>query len=218
MSLYRILGTRKNAKPETIKKAFRRRAIETHPDQGGDPEEFKRVREAWRILSNPEWRAYYDAHGEPPPDARAPARGEGAANSEESRVAALVVQTFEQVLRDNSIDFAEGVDLKARLLGKLREDNRRGEKEIERARDAVKKFRKVEARVISGDYIRAWFAQQIAAFEKGIADGEANLRTIEAATEWVAESFEYSFDRQSVGRMSLNYAGPFSMGSTSSYT
>jgi hypothetical protein len=48
---YSVLGLKKSASDEDIKKAFREKALETHPDKGGDPEEFRRVREAYESLS-----------------------------------------------------------------------------------------------------------------------------------------------------------------------
>ena len=49
-SNYSILGLKKSASDEDIKQAFRTKALETHPDKGGDPEEFKKVREAYECL------------------------------------------------------------------------------------------------------------------------------------------------------------------------
>ena len=36
--------------PEIVKSAYRRRALETHPDRGGDMKAFKRVHEAYEVL------------------------------------------------------------------------------------------------------------------------------------------------------------------------
>ncbi len=47
---YSILGIKRSASQEDIKNAFRQKARETHPDKGGDEEEFKKVREAYECL------------------------------------------------------------------------------------------------------------------------------------------------------------------------
>lgn len=47
---YSVLGLKRSASDEDIKKAFRDKARETHPDKGGDPEEFRKVREAYENL------------------------------------------------------------------------------------------------------------------------------------------------------------------------
>lgn len=62
--LYAILGVSPDASTEEIKRAYRRKAREIHPDAGGDEEAFKEVTRAYRILSDPEQRAVYDRHGE----------------------------------------------------------------------------------------------------------------------------------------------------------
>jgi DnaJ-class molecular chaperone len=38
--------------PEDIKRAFRKRALETHPDRGGDAAEFRRVQRAYEKLTH----------------------------------------------------------------------------------------------------------------------------------------------------------------------
>ena len=47
---YSVLGLKRSASDEDIKQAFREKALRTHPDKGGDPEEFRKVREAYENL------------------------------------------------------------------------------------------------------------------------------------------------------------------------
>jgi molecular chaperone DnaJ len=61
---YNILGVDKNASQEEIKRAFRKKAHEYHPDKaGGNEEKFKEVNEAYQVLGNPKKRAQYDQFG-----------------------------------------------------------------------------------------------------------------------------------------------------------
>lgn len=64
---YEVLGVARDADTATIKKAYRRQAIENHPDKNpGDPgaeERFKAAAEAYAVLSDPEKRARYDRYG-----------------------------------------------------------------------------------------------------------------------------------------------------------
>ena len=60
---YDILGISKNASVDEIKKAFRRKAVKHHPDQGGDEAKFKEFNEAYEVLSNPEKKQRYDQFG-----------------------------------------------------------------------------------------------------------------------------------------------------------
>lgn len=62
--LYDTLGISKGATPEEVKKAFRRKAMECHPDKHpGKDAEFKKVNEAYSILTDPDKRRMYDQFG-----------------------------------------------------------------------------------------------------------------------------------------------------------
>jgi curved DNA-binding protein len=65
---YKILGIAKNASSEDIKKAYRKLALQYHPDKNkGDKaaeEKFKAVNEANSVLIDPEKRKLYDQYGD----------------------------------------------------------------------------------------------------------------------------------------------------------
>ncbi len=60
---YEVLGVGKSASPDEIKKAFRKAAIEHHPDRGGDEAKFKEVNEAYEVLRDEPKRKRYDQFG-----------------------------------------------------------------------------------------------------------------------------------------------------------
>ena len=64
---YEVLGVSKNATSTEIKKAYRKKAVQNHPDKNpGDKdaeERFKQAAEAYEILSSPDKKARYDQYG-----------------------------------------------------------------------------------------------------------------------------------------------------------
>jgi len=64
MTLYEELGVDKSSTADDIKKAYRKLALVNHPDKGGDPEKFKKINEAYSVLSDASKRAQYDQTGQ----------------------------------------------------------------------------------------------------------------------------------------------------------
>ncbi|WP_404429372.1 DnaJ domain-containing protein [Microbacterium lacus] len=63
-SAYEILGVAASVDEETLRKAYRLRLRQTHPDTGGDSALFVQVQRAWALVGEPTARAAYDrGHG-----------------------------------------------------------------------------------------------------------------------------------------------------------
>jgi DnaJ-class molecular chaperone len=63
MDPYSALKLDRGASESDIKKAYRKLVLQTHPDKGGDPEQFKKIQGAYDILSDPQKRQNFDQFG-----------------------------------------------------------------------------------------------------------------------------------------------------------
>lgn len=64
---YQVLGVGREADADEIKKAYRKMALQYHPDRNSEPgaeERFKLINEAYAVLSEPERRQRYDRYGQ----------------------------------------------------------------------------------------------------------------------------------------------------------
>lgn len=81
-NFYDILGINRDANDEEIKKAYRKMAHKYHPDkEGGSEEQFKKINEAYQVLSDKQKRQQYDQFGQTFEDAKRQGTGPGASPS-----------------------------------------------------------------------------------------------------------------------------------------
>lgn len=169
--LYRILGVPTDASPEEIKKSYRRKAREMHPDlDPGNPwaeDEFKELSAAYQILSDPVRRAQYD-RGEISAEGRKRrAKPDGASKSREKKSGK---SGFEGFFRDRGGPDIDGVDVNYALGVDFLEAARGASKEIKTTSGATLKV-SVPPGTVSGQILRLK-GQGMRGFGKG-KDGDA---------------------------------------------
>lgn len=202
---YEVLGVARNAGAWQIKAAFRKRSKATHPDHGGNPEEFAAVVEAYDILRDPEKRAAYDRgeyepnkpSGPPPIEVRA--RG--------------MMRDMVTYLLEGAIKLGDSGAFRRRNLIKALEDEIaqvRSMVAMDRARavdaakvvDAIKDVRRRVRRKATSkddpvlDAIDAMIAQRQAMAEGMMLDVKAREDLIaEVSRQFKAGSWEYEVDK-----------------------
>lgn len=61
---YNLLGVDRSCNEKQLKQAYKKQAMQHHPDKGGDDKIFKEISRAYEVLTDPEKRQIYDQYGE----------------------------------------------------------------------------------------------------------------------------------------------------------
>lgn len=163
-TLYEILGVAADAAQDVIKKAYRSKAKDLHPDTGGDPEDFHALAKAYDILSNADTRARYDETGtyeEPEPD--------------NSRAMAVhLINTFTlQVLNE---DGAIHTDIVALITARIQNEIKAVNGERDEAKEKIARLNRFLGRLKSDGPIRA-------TIQKVISDLGGAMKVFEERTK-----------------------------------
>jgi molecular chaperone DnaJ len=123
---YEVLGVARDASADEIKKAFRGRAREVHPDTSeheNAEELFKELNEAYEVLSDPEKRANYDRFGTATPQNGFPGGAYGYGDPFGGGVGDLFSVLFDGVMGGGARQQArpEGRDMAAQVVITLKE-------------------------------------------------------------------------------------------------
>lgn len=126
-NLYEILGVAKDASQKEIKKAYRQKATELHPDKRGGEgaDEFKELAHAYSILSDPQKREMYDLTGDA-----------DAADKWEAQVCESLIKLFVAAIERDESD----------IIGFVRNAIKMGrEGTLDKLRALTKRLKKLEA-------------------------------------------------------------------------
>lgn len=165
-SHYETLGVKPDAKPDEIKRAFRRKAEKLHPDKGGDHLEMAAVNRAYYALSDPQRRATYDQ------------TGTDHAASLEDRARGAIAQAFSDALQKNAPDAL------AHAYKAIETSRANSEQKISEIENSLRLFRKRRNKVKTSEEINLFHSlidQQIAIGEQNISGFRGNLEICDAA-------------------------------------
>lgn len=195
MTLYDDLGVPKDADAATIKKAHRKRVKSTHPDnKEGSAEEFRKVQNAYLVLSNPDRRKRYDETGDAEHSSiRSPEEQE----REEALQAlgSMVVQILAEP--DSSLDYTDMqkqlLSVTAKTARGMSDDKSKTEREIKRAEKVAKRWKR-KKKTEGPDMIAAVMTSQIGTLNMRLAQIERALRVNDKVRVMI-EEYEYAFDK-----------------------
>jgi curved DNA-binding protein CbpA len=187
--LYEELGIARDASPEEIKAAHRRKAREHHPDRGGDEEAMKRANHAVAILRDPEKRQRYDETGE-----------ESAQAKPADPITPLVLAAFEHALAALETHDPRYFDVAKAMRKWLLTQAGAGEEVnvgIRRAQEALKAVQeRLHFKGEGEGPIARVIASRLQLNARNLASNEEAIRHYKEASAFVGEFLEYRADEE----------------------
>jgi curved DNA-binding protein CbpA len=192
---YQQLGVDQHAGIDEIKKAYKRRSKETHPDAGGDAEAFHAVTRALAILSDPDRRAKFDNTGQVD-DETIDLTRETALGIIDRFVAEVIndymLKEMDPRFDPRQLDVIEVVAHKIEEeIAQLTRAAVQGERAIKEMRDIARRFKR-KSETDAGDPIGHGFQRQI---EGMISRREEVLKQIPARRMAISIVRDYAFER-----------------------
>lgn len=191
--LYSELGVAADASPEEIERAAKRRIKETHPDAGGNAEDFDRTVKALTILRDPRRREQYDATGDTELDPEDLAW---------AQAMTLITGKLMAVFQNPQVDLAR-LNVVEAIGALIREDQRRNAANISDTEKAVVRLNKGKARLKRKDgqenALTSVIDSQIRQYQAGIAAARREERMFATALE-LLKDYDYEVDPPPVQR------------------
>lgn len=197
IDLYERIGVSKEAPPDEIKKAYRKKAMENHPDHGGSPEKFGEIAKAYSILSDTEKRKRYD-DGEDP---------EEIGSSPEDEAKKLILEFFLSHVEKADVDHQD-------MFRLVREDIEKGiagfKKAAQGTQKKIKKYesalRRISVKKKSEDFLAGSINTMIREAKANEIGLKKQVKVGEIALT-ILKDFEYSVDLEDIP--SVRYVNPF---------
>lgn len=186
MSLYDDLGLGKDASKEEIRKAYRRKASEHHPDKDtGNKEKFQVIQHAYDILGDEQRRKRYDSDGTE--NEQLSIQGQA-----RQQVTVIILKILEQV-EPESINMIEAIE---RTISQGEENAknaiRTGENKLRKFNQALKRFKQKKKGV---NYI-ALAIESVVRQHKQQLEGVKEQLEIMKEMRKILSEYEYEFTKQ----------------------
>lgn len=184
---YETLGVARDASAEDIKRAYRKRAKELHPDTNpdADPEEMTELNVAYEVLGDEEKRRHYDATG---------CADDGRKRMEvevREGILTLILQHVQAMEGNGDVMARVTADIVSQLRG-AEQNVREGEKVLRALHRAEKKLR---YKGTGHDYVRTALEKRIEEIQHKIELSKINVERIRLAQERIKEyDYEVSWD------------------------
>jgi curved DNA-binding protein CbpA len=136
IDLYRVLGVKRGASSEDIRRAYRRRAKVSHPDSGGSAGAFGELATAHAVLSDPARRERYDSSGEIDPPR---------ADTLDASAIEVIAQKLGLII--HAEQDVTSLDIDALIEGAIREDMTHRRANIASHNRAIERTTRLRARV-----------------------------------------------------------------------
>lgn len=205
---YEELAVSTDADTAAIRKAYRKRSKETHPDNGGSEEQFALTKLSHDILVNPSRRARYDSTGDISEEKLDQAFGLALQN-----ISIALDEVLGQIINQsgNPIHF----DLKALMIKTLSSAIDQLNKQIEKYENALKVFQSLQGRwklVTPGndqvERLEPLIAGKITNLQDGIDQARAKIKTLHDSINLLKnETFTYDARNQAYMPTSSTGAG-----------
>jgi curved DNA-binding protein CbpA len=190
---YTELGVEHGADAAAVRRAYRRRAKETHPDHGGDPAAFARTKRASVVLLDPAKRAKFDQEGVIDEDAPDNAVA-NAMVAIAQLLDAAIVQCVQKMCEPAAADL---IDMMTRAAHQAKSNMTASKRNIAahlvKSEALVGRFKVRKRKDQPVNRLAALIDQRIAAQRLNIAKIDGEIATLDRAIAMLAD---YSFDRE----------------------
>lgn len=156
-TLYDVLGVPADSSEEEIKRAYRKKALKSHPDREKDSSEaMKEINEAYAVLSDPNRRSRYNETG----DTSCPV---SKMSPEEQILCSFFMMILESILNsDQDVKYVDMISLVSRSLEKqIRESESTEKKGLRRVRDLKEVLGRISSKEENGSIKECLDAQII---------------------------------------------------------